>query len=161
MDVSDAFSKLREQILVYDNPESELERSGGLNLVNTTNLSFFDASQKSELFRLKAVFLASLSARSKANQAYCHSVQICPSYARSWISWGGLCSSLGDITEKQREHQATTGTESGAVSRFQCNNSFISKSEPQLFVLSLASPECGSSCQKSCAVLGTGNGLLY
>eukprot|EP00521_Asterionellopsis_glacialis_P009632 CAMPEP_0195288008 /NCGR_PEP_ID=MMETSP0707-20130614/4839_1 /TAXON_ID=33640 /ORGANISM="Asterionellopsis glacialis, Strain CCMP134" /LENGTH=1220 /DNA_ID=CAMNT_0040347823 /DNA_START=300 /DNA_END=3962 /DNA_ORIENTATION=+ len=112
MDVSDAFSKLREQILVYNNPESELERTGGLNLVNTTNLSFFNASQKSELFRLKAVFLASLSARSKANQAYCHSVQICPSYARSWISWGGLCSSLGDITEKQREHQASTGTES-------------------------------------------------
>lgn len=82
MDVADAFLKLREQILAYDNPESDLERTGGLNLINTTNLSFFDAPQKSELFRLKAIFLASLGLRSKSNQAFCHSVQICPSHAR-------------------------------------------------------------------------------
>ena len=58
MDVSDAYLKLREQILAYNNPENELERTGGLNLINTTNLSFFDAPQKSELFRLKAIFLS-------------------------------------------------------------------------------------------------------
>mmetsp|Transcript_42172 Transcript_42172/g.63679 ORF Transcript_42172/g.63679 Transcript_42172/m.63679 type:complete len:1904 (+) Transcript_42172:2-5713(+) len=99
MDVSDAFSKLREQILSYYNSDSELERKGGLNLVNTTNLSFFDSYQKSELFRLKAGFLASLGGRSKANQAYCHAVQICPSYARAWGCWGVLCSSLATLTE--------------------------------------------------------------
>ena len=103
MDVSDAYLKLREQILLYNNADNELERTGGLNLINTTNLSFFDASQKSELFRLKAIFLASLRRTSKSNQAYCHSVQICPSHAKSWISWGGLCSSLGSMTEKQAE----------------------------------------------------------
>ena len=110
MNVSDAFLKLREQvgpgqatqtivlnstssrtntsfvlqILAYFNPESDVERHGGLNLINTTNLSFFDAPQKSELFRMKAMFLASLGGRSKANQAYCHSVQICPSDSRAW-----------------------------------------------------------------------------
>ena len=103
MDVSDAYLKLREQILLYNNPENELERTGGLNLINTTNLAYFDASQKSELFRLKAIFLASLRRTSKSNQAYCHSVQICPTHAKSWISWGGLCSSLGSMTEKQAE----------------------------------------------------------
>lgn len=122
MDVSDAFSKLREQILVYDNPESNLERTGGLNLVNTTNLSFFDSSQKSELFRLKAFFLASLGGRSKANQAYCHAVQICPSYARAWASWGGLCSSLGDLTEKQREQRASSASSEGDAVRKLCRN---------------------------------------
>lgn len=95
MDVSDAYLKLREQILYYNNPESELERTGGLNLINTTNLAYFDASQKGELFRLKAIFLASLRRTSKSNQAYCHSVQICPSHSKSWLSWAGLCSSLG------------------------------------------------------------------
>jgi transformation/transcription domain-associated protein len=100
MDVSDAFSKLREQILAYDNPESDIERTGGLNLVNATNLSYFQASQKSEVFRLKARFLESLGGRSKANRAYCHAVQICPSYARAWASWGGLCSSLGRLAER-------------------------------------------------------------
>lgn len=103
MDVTDAYLKLREQILAYNNPENELERTGGLNLINTTNLSFFDATQKSELFRLKAIFLSSLRRTSKSNQAYCHAVQISPTHAKAWVSWGGLCSSLGTLTEKQAE----------------------------------------------------------
>lgn len=116
MDVTDAFLKLREQILAYDNPNSDLERTGGLNLINTTNLSFFDAPQKSELFRLKALFLASLGLRSKSNQAFCHSVQICPSHARAWVSWGGLCSNLGALTEKQMEQAAVkSGAEASKV----------------------------------------------
>lgn len=117
MDVTDAFLKLREQILAYDSPDSDLERTGGLNLINTTNLSFFDAPQKSELFRLKALFLASLGLRSKSNQAFCHSVQICPAHARAWVSWGGLCSNLGALTEKQMEQAAAkSGTEPTKVS---------------------------------------------
>jgi transformation/transcription domain-associated protein len=108
MDVSDAYLKLREQILFYNNPESELERTGGLNLINTTNLSYFDAAQKGELFRLKAIFLASLRRTSKANQAYCHAVQVCPSHTKSWMSWGGLCSSLGAMTEKQANGSENT-----------------------------------------------------
>lgn len=119
MDVTDAFLKLREQILAYDNPNSDLERTGGLNLINTTNLSFFDAPQKSELFRLKALFLASLGLRSKSNQAFCHSVQICPSHARAWVSWGGLCSNLGALTEKQMEQAAVkSGAEASKVCSF-------------------------------------------
>lgn len=110
MNVSDAYLKLREQILAYFSPESDLERHGGLNLINTTNLSFFDPSQKSELFRLKAMFLASLGGRSKANQAYCHSVQICPMHARAWDSWGGLCSSLGAVAEQQIERATASGS---------------------------------------------------
>ena len=105
MSVSDAYLKLREQILGYFNPESKLERHVGLNMINTTNLSFFDSSQKSELFRLKATFLQSLQGRSKANQAFCHSVQICPTHGRAWDSWGELCASLGAVTEKQIEQQ--------------------------------------------------------
>jgi transformation/transcription domain-associated protein len=119
MNVSDAFLKLREQILAYFNPSSDLERHGGLNLINTTNLSFFDPSQKSELFRLKAMFLASLGGRSKANQAYCHSLQICPSHARAWDSWGELCSSLGAVAEKQAMEQCGTSRNGDETSKEQ------------------------------------------
>jgi transformation/transcription domain-associated protein len=116
MSVIDAFLKLREQILIYDKTDTELERTGGLNLINTTNLSFFDAPQKSELFRLKAKFLAYLGFRSKSNQAFCHSVQIFPSHARAWVSWGGLCSNLGALTEKQMEQAAAkSGAEASKV----------------------------------------------
>ncbi|GAX24432.1 transformation/transcription domain-associated protein [Fistulifera solaris] len=117
MNVSDAFLKLREQILAYFNPDSELERHGGLNLINSTNLSFFDQTQKSELFRLKAQFLSSLGSRSKANQAYCHSVEICPTHARAWNSWGELCSSLGAVAEKQAEQGSVTGSTEDNVSQ--------------------------------------------
>jgi FAT domain/Phosphatidylinositol 3- and 4-kinase len=107
MNVSDAYSKVRERILTFYNPESDekskQERQGGLSLINTTNLSFFDSSQNSEIFRLRAIFLQSLQGRSKANQAFCHSVQICPTHARAWDSWGELCASLGAAAEKQIE----------------------------------------------------------
>jgi len=103
--VSDAFSKLREQILSYRHG-SDAQRTGGLNLVNTTNMSFFTANQKGELFRLKAEFLESLGGKTKATGAYCHSVQICPTYARTWTSWGGLCWSQAELIEKQSKLQS-------------------------------------------------------
>ena len=107
----DAFLKLREQIVTYQHSSDQLLK-GGLNLVNSSeliccrfglllhaphvphltfsefftfikaNLSFFNARQKSELFRLKAYFLNALHDKPKSNQAYCHAVQICPTYAR-------------------------------------------------------------------------------
>jgi hypothetical protein len=114
MNVSDAFLKLREQILAYYNPGSDAERHGGLNLINTTNLSFFDQPQKSEIFRLKASFLASLGFRSKANQAFCHALQISPTHARAWESWGGLCSMLGAVAEKQVDLSTSKGGQEGS-----------------------------------------------
>lgn len=109
VNVTDAFLKLREQILSYYGG-SEVERHGGLNLVSTTNLSFFDSLQKSEIFRLKALFLKSLGSRSKANQAFCHALQISPDNARAWHSWGELCSSLATYAEEQVE-KSSSGSE--------------------------------------------------
>jgi transformation/transcription domain-associated protein len=134
IDVSDAFSKLREQILILNNPDSDLERTAGLNLVNTTNLGFFDGAQKSELFRLKAQFLSSLGGRSKANQAYCHAVQVCPTYAKAWISWGSLCLSLGRLAESNKpDQQSEAKTENKG----------------------------NSKCKESSPVPGSSDGLLF
>ena len=109
MDVADAFSKLNEQILSYQKGSDD-EKKGGLNLINTTNLLFFDSRQKSELFRLKAAFLESLGGKTKATQAYCHAVQLCPTYARAWTSWGGLCWSLADLVETQGRKQISSNS---------------------------------------------------
>lgn len=100
MDVNDAYAKLREQILTYRDG-TEIERTCGLNLINTTNLSYFDSTQKSELFRLKAEYLDGLGSRTKSTHAYCNSIQICPTSSRSWSSWGDLCWSLCRVLEKQ------------------------------------------------------------
>jgi len=118
MNVLDAYLQLREQIIAYSNPDSEQERQGGLNLVNTTNLSFFDQSQRSELFRLKAVFLGSLGNRSKANQAFCHSVQICPSHSRAWVDWGNLCAVLGSVAEQQADKMSGGSTQRDKASTY-------------------------------------------
>lgn len=73
----DAFNKLREQIIICH--KQPREHRGGLNMINNTNLEFFNSKQKAELFRLKGVFLTSLGAKQEANNAYSHAVQVRPS----------------------------------------------------------------------------------
>ena len=100
MDVEYEFLKLREHV-VNCQFSSEESLKCGLNLVNSTNLSYFDSQQKAEMFRLKAYFFYELNETPKSNQACCHAVQICPTYARAWVDWGQLCSSLSDDAHKQ------------------------------------------------------------
>lgn len=108
MDVFDAYSKLREQILVYL-PDADTharcvpgangnDLDKGLSIINSTNLEYFDAEQKAELFRLKALFqlhLENLSStttgHAASQQSFAQSVQVCPTYAKGWLSWGELC----------------------------------------------------------------------
>jgi len=100
MDVDTAFLKWREEVTTYQH-SSENMLKGGLNLVNSANVSYFSDRQKAEVFRLKAYFLNELKDKPKANQAYCQAVQICPNHARSWQDWGDLCVSLSDATRKK------------------------------------------------------------
>ncbi|CAI5728702.1 unnamed protein product [Peronospora destructor] len=89
MDVQDAFSKLREQVSICY--ESATEYSGGLSILNTTNLDYFSIRQKAEMFRLKALFLEAQGSLSEANQTFSHCLQICDSYGKGWLSWGHYC----------------------------------------------------------------------
>ncbi|KAF4320466.1 hypothetical protein BBO99_00002617 [Phytophthora kernoviae] len=89
MDVQDAFSKLREQVSICY--ESATEYSGGLSILNTTNLDYFSLRQKAEMFRLKALFLEAQGALPEANQTFSHCLQICDSYGKGWLSWGHYC----------------------------------------------------------------------
>ena len=109
MDVFDAYSKLREQILVFlpvsvdssgPRVDATLGRDldQGLSIINSTNLEYFDAEQKAELFRLKAMFQLHLENMSStttghaaSQQSFAQSVQVCPAYAQGWLGWGELC----------------------------------------------------------------------
>ena len=98
MDVADAYSKLREQIImchpssrkanVTDPAATQSSLRGGLNLVNSTNLEYFNDTQKAELFRLKGTFLQSLDRQPEANQAYSNAAQIGGDYGKNWYTWG-------------------------------------------------------------------------
>lgn len=95
IDVEYEFQTQREHIVKFLlSPAGSLK--GGLSLANSTNITFFDFQQRAEMFRLKAHIFFKLGEKPKSNQAYCHAVQICPTYARAWIDWGKLCSSLSD-----------------------------------------------------------------
>lgn len=89
MDVQDAFSKLREQVSICY--ESATEYSGGLSILNTTNLDYFSLRQKAEMFRLKALFLEAQGSFTEANKTFSHCLQICDSYGKGWLSWGHYC----------------------------------------------------------------------
>lgn len=82
--LQDAFNKLREQIIICH--KQPREHRGGLNMINNTNLEFFNSKQKAELFRLKGVFLTSLGAKQEANNAYSHAVQVSSSCFRCCCS---------------------------------------------------------------------------
>ncbi|CAM9687794.1 unnamed protein product, partial [Hapterophycus canaliculatus] len=102
MDVQDAFNKLREQIIICH--KQPREQRGGLNMINNTNLEFFNSKQKAELFRLKGVFLTSLGAKQEANNAYSHAVQISGDFAKGWYSWARYCD--GIFAEQTKVHCA-------------------------------------------------------
>jgi transformation/transcription domain-associated protein len=63
------------------------------------------------MFRLKAYFFYELNEKPKSNQAYCHAVQICPTYARAWVDWGLLCASLSDDAQKQSRDEKADSKE--------------------------------------------------
>ncbi|KAL9186273.1 hypothetical protein ACHAXT_005511 [Thalassiosira profunda] len=100
MDVEYAFLRMREQIVHFQLSSSAEDAKNGLNMVNSTHIQYFNSHQKAELFRLKGCFFTALNEKPKANQAYCHSVQICPNFARAWIDWGRLCTALAEDTRK-------------------------------------------------------------
>eukprot|EP00941_MAST-03F_sp_MAST-3F-sp1_P001871 g1871.t1 len=102
MDVQDAFRKLREQILICyeaargfnmnntkDLTPLEMSRAkGGLTMINSTNLEWFSSSQKSELFRMKGLFLALQKKKEQANKEFSNALQIDNGNSKAWLSWG-------------------------------------------------------------------------
>ncbi len=126
MDVSDAYTKLREQILMchpfmhapnasfaahmgggsssiglpveLTAAKTQQMLRGGLSLVNNTNLEYFNDTQRAELFRLKGTFLALLGRGEPANLAYSHAAQISHSYGKNWLAWGEYCHELFSST---------------------------------------------------------------
>lgn len=89
MEVCDAYSKIREQVLICLSSAAEVR--SGLSIINSTNLEYFDPPQKAELFRLKAIFQSRMSMNRDAQQSFSQCVQVCPAYAKGWLSWGQFC----------------------------------------------------------------------
>ncbi|KAJ7563398.1 hypothetical protein O6H91_03G108600 [Diphasiastrum complanatum] len=89
MEVQEAFVKIREQAKAYLEMKGELIH--GLNLINATNLEYFQVQHKAELFRLKGEFLQKMNDSENANQAFSTSISLFKHLPKGWISWGNHC----------------------------------------------------------------------
>ncbi|KAI1075256.1 FAT domain-containing protein [Whalleya microplaca] len=86
IEIQEAFLKLREQARChYENPE---ELTSGLDVINNTNLNYFNNQQKAEFFTLKGMFLEKLKQKEEADAAYGTALYYDISKAKAWAEWG-------------------------------------------------------------------------
>jgi transformation/transcription domain-associated protein len=86
IEIQEAFLKLREQAKChYENPE---ELSSGLDVINNTNLNYFNPQQKAEFYTLKGMFLEKLKQKDEADSAYGTALYFDIGAAKAWAEWG-------------------------------------------------------------------------
>ncbi|KAI0019632.1 FAT domain-containing protein [Xylariomycetidae sp. FL0641] len=86
IEIQEAFLKLREQARChYENPD---ELTSGLDVINNTNLNYFNNQQKAEFYTLKGMFLEKLKQNTEADGAYGTALYYDISKAKAWAEWG-------------------------------------------------------------------------
>ncbi|KAI0472046.1 FAT domain-containing protein [Xylariaceae sp. FL0804] len=86
IEIQEAFLKLREQARChYENPD---ELTSGLDVINNTNLNYFNNQQKAEFYTLKGMFLEKLAQKEDADGAYGTALYYDISKAKAWAEWG-------------------------------------------------------------------------
>ncbi|WDK12319.1 FAT domain-containing protein [Colletotrichum graminicola] len=86
IEIQEAFLKLREQAKChYENPE---ELTSGLDVINNTNLNYFNPPQKAEFYTLKGMFLEKLKQKEEADSAYGTALYFDITAAKAWAEWG-------------------------------------------------------------------------
>ncbi|KAI1429490.1 FAT domain-containing protein [Xylaria sp. FL1777] len=86
IEIQEAFLKLREQARChYEHPD---ELSTGLDVINNTNLNYFNNQQKAEFYTLKGMFLERLGQHADADGAYGTALYYDISKAKAWAEWG-------------------------------------------------------------------------
>ncbi|CAJ2507489.1 Uu.00g086750.m01.CDS01 [Anthostomella pinea] len=86
IEIQEAFLKLREQARChYENPE---ELNSGLDVINNTNLNYFNNQQKAEFYTLKGMFLEKLNQKEDADGAYGTALYYDIGKAKAWAEWG-------------------------------------------------------------------------
>ncbi|KXJ92734.1 FAT domain-containing protein [Microdochium bolleyi] len=86
IEIQEAFLKLREQARChYENPE---ELTSGLDVINNTNLNYFNNQQKAEFYTLKGMFLEKLKQNPEADSAFGTALYYDIGKAKAWAEWG-------------------------------------------------------------------------
>lgn len=108
IEIQEAFLKLREQAKChFQNPE---ELTNGLDVINNTNLNYFNPQQKAEFYTLKGMFLERLSQKEDANTAFGTALYYDITTAKAWAEWGFFNDRMfqGEPTNHTTGRQALT-----------------------------------------------------
>lgn len=84
--MQEAFVKIREQAKAFLEMKGEI--TSGLNLINSTNLEYFQVKHKAEILRLKGEFLLKLNDSDGANVSFSNAISLFRNLPKGWISWG-------------------------------------------------------------------------
>ncbi|KAJ1517420.1 hypothetical protein HMI55_007110 [Coelomomyces lativittatus] len=107
IEIQEAFLKLREQAKCY--LFDSAEHKAGLDMINNTNLVFFNNQQKAEFYTLKGKFLAYLGQEEAANKAFAQAVTTDVHLAKTWAVWGeyqeGLYQTQKGSVDRQQHGQ--------------------------------------------------------
>jgi transformation/transcription domain-associated protein len=89
IEIQDAFVKLREQIKCYFQLSTHYRT--GLDIINSTNLDYFDPNQKAEFFQLKGEFHHRMGNKEEANLALSTCLSLSENFAKGWVCWAYFC----------------------------------------------------------------------
>ncbi|TPX61909.1 hypothetical protein PhCBS80983_g00781 [Powellomyces hirtus] len=84
IEIHEAFFKLREQAKSYF--VNATDYATGLDVINNTNLLYFNPAQKAEFFALKGIFFAKLNLHEDAEKAFSSSIQLETSLPKGWAA---------------------------------------------------------------------------
>jgi transformation/transcription domain-associated protein len=88
IEIQEAFLKLREQAKSHYYTPGGGELTQGLEVINNTNLVYFNTNQKAEFFCLKGMFLSKLGIRDEASAVFNQAVTLDMHFAKGWAEWG-------------------------------------------------------------------------
>ena len=89
MEVQEAFVKVVEQAKAYLLKREEYVH--GLNLINSTNLDYFQSQHQADMLQLKAQFLQALGEEDAAHKCFSESVTLWALCPQAWAAWGRFC----------------------------------------------------------------------
>jgi transformation/transcription domain-associated protein len=101
IEIQEAFLKLREQAKCHYQNRSEL--TSGLEVINNTNLNYFQPQQKAEFYTLKGMFLSKLNQKDDATDAFGTALFFDIKLPKAWAEWGRYSDNLFK-EEKTLEH---------------------------------------------------------
>ena len=89
--IVDCFQKILQQVKCYvqmavERGKNELQE--GLEVIESTNLKYFNKEMTAEFYALKGMLLAQIARSEEANKAFSAAVQMDDSLVKAWAYWG-------------------------------------------------------------------------